>query len=335
MGQKVLDTQEQCQKDIQKTLKELEEGNFQAAQSILTAGYMYNLESREIDTTELYCSFWLNKLSDFERLNGPYERGQRLFLEWKAFLRFIESKPINYPSAVDAIKRGVFLLATAAYNEILNEGNNINDYNPKRTQEQVELLTKLGICLKARGLYEDAAQKLVAASKLSATSSLVMAHLADCYALCGSDRAAKALFREAFLEDARAIDLDFLDSALIKDLINDTKAVLKAEGKVVPPSIFNEWVAVVGVVFGVFNIKRVLGAKDIARLRQEIYSLEQDQKDPSRATSDAVPRLLNLYFRLIDYCQGHDERLVSETLLKVRILDRDIYDQFVGQDSRR
>ena len=52
----------------------------------------------------------------------------------------------------------------------------------------------------------------------------MLAELADCYSLCGEDKFGKVLYREAFFADPDSIDLDFLDSELIKCLIEKTKS---------------------------------------------------------------------------------------------------------------
>ena len=79
-----------------------------------------------------------------------------------------------------------------------------------------------------------------------------------------------------------------------------------------------------------FNVKRSMKSREVSRLKQEIFSLENEQKDPSRVTPFHTPRLLNLYFWLVDYCQAvSDEKLINEILLKIKVLDTSIYNLYV------
>lgn len=58
--------------------------------------------------------------------------------------------------------------------------------------------------------------------------------------------------------------------------------------------------------------------------------MENEHKDPSRSTSLQVPRLIYKYFWLIDYCQSiNDTQLINEILLKIKILDTDVYNHYV------
>ena len=80
---------------------------------------------------------------------------------------------------------------------------------------------------------------------------------------------------------------------------------------------------------GVFTMKRSLKFQEISRLKQEIYALENEQKAPMRSSELTVPRLINLYFWLIDFCQANnDSSLVTETLLKIKILDTGVYNLY-------
>lgn len=301
--------------DIKKALALLELGNIIDAEKVFTSGFMYNLDSPEIDITEIYCKYWIDRMNNIAAIKSPYERGERLIIEWKLFLKYVASKPTRFDDAVNAIKQGVFSLALHNYITVLPTSSGA---------ERAQILLRLGICYKKRGLFVESASCLVDANSLTPNNAAIIAQLADCYALCGRDKDAKVLFREAFYLGASNIDLDFLDSVLIRDLITQVKL------KGIKEPLLNEWVAVYGVTLGVFNIKRHLNQKEISKLRQEIYALENDQKDPARFTEISVPRLINMYFRLIDYCRDtHDDKTISESLLKIKILDKDVYTQYI------
>ena len=92
-----------------------------------------------------------------------------------------------------------------------------------------------------------------------------------------------------------------------------------------------EWIPVYGVLFGVFNIKRELSAPEVGKLKQEIFARENEAKDPSSDKVTLVPRLINLYFWLIDhYVMSNDSSSkINEILLKIKLLSSEIYTMYV------
>ena len=89
------------------------------------------------------------------------------------------------------------------------------------------------------------------------------------------------------------------------------------------------WIPVYGVLWGVFTIKRTMKYQETVKLKQEIYALENELKTPARANNLITPRLINLYFWLIDlYRANNDDKLVLQTLLRIKILAPDIYNLY-------
>lgn len=303
--------------DLRKAFACLEKGNPAEADRILGAGYMYNYENRETDVTRLYCKYWTEKMNNLLALPNPYEKGDALFNEWKNFKRFIRTKPVRFDDAIYAIKVGVFSLAREFFSTTLGDGGETTD------AVKCDLLCRIGVCLKEEGEYIKACDAFAQASKLSSSDPNIVALLADCHALCGHDRNAKVLFREAFYLGARNIDLDFLDSDLIKSLVRQVGAMGFS------PVSFNAWCGVYAVVFGVFNIKRKLSIKEASRLKQEIFALENEQKDPRRSSEQNIPVLIYDYFRFIDYCRDQkDSQKIRETLLKIKMLSIEVYNEY-------
>ena len=72
--------------------------------------------------------------------------------------------------------------------------------------QKAEILRKTGLCHKKLGDYETALKFLNDANVQMPESAPVLAEMADCYALCGEERIAKVLFREAFYVDAQKIE---------------------------------------------------------------------------------------------------------------------------------
>lgn len=305
----------QTEKGLKDALAYLERGNPIEAKKILDSSLMYDLESKELILTGKYCLFWSDAIYRLSDIENPYEKGERLLAEWKNFLDFSKQQQETYQVAIYATCRGIFSLALQNYSQMLDERDSV---------QKAEILRKAGLCYKKLGEFDNAKMCLSEANSLQSGQATVLAELADCYALCGDDKAAKVLFREAFFIDYKRIDLVFLDSELIKCLIKKTSA------KGYSGELLNAWIPVYGVLWGVFNMKRTMRSQEIGKLKQEIYALENEQKDPSRSSELLTPRLINMYFWLIDYCQiQNDNKLVNETLLKIKILDTTVYNLYV------
>ena len=181
------------------------------------------------------------------------------------------------------------------------------------------------MCYKKLGSYEIALRHLTEANSCLQGQASILAEMADCYALCGETKNAKMLFREAFYINAQQIDLVFLDSPLIRVLIE------KVMDKGYTGEPLQEWVSVYGVLYGIFNVKRQLRAQEHLRLKQEVYARENEIKDPANNRAVLTPRLLNLYFWLIDFYEvtKDDVEKIKEVVLKIRLLDPEIYQLYI------
>ena len=299
---------------LKEALSYLEAGNPIQAKKVLDNSLIYELDSQELIFTGKCCLYWQDVVLRLTEVTSPFEKGENLLAEWKNFLTVFREQE-SYEPALYAVCRGTFSLALQNFSRLLDEREPI---------QRAEILRKIGLCYKKLGEFDNAKMCLTEANQLQGGQAGVIADLADCYALCGDDKAAKVLFREAFYIDFKKVDLDFLDSQLITRLISKTKE------KGFSGDCLKAWIPVYGVLWGVFNIKRSMKSREVSRLRQEIYALENESKDPSRVTEYHTPRLLNLYFWLIDYCQSaSDDKLINEILLKIKILDTSIYNLYV------
>ena len=191
--------------------------------------------------------------------------------------------------------------------------------------DQAEVLRKTGLCYKKLGSYETARNCLADANSVKPETAAIIAELADCYALCAEERHAKVLFREAFYVDPQKIDPAFLDSELINCLMRNV------QDRGYSGAALMEWIPVYGQLYGVFTVKRKLRPTEIARLKQEIYAKENEIKDPSCQTELLTPRLINLYFWLVDYYLSTNEDVskVNEIVTRIKILDTEIYELYV------
>lgn len=300
---------------IKKALISLQNGDPMTAKSIICATMVTNLGDSRLVTIEAYCCFWCDSFEQCSAITNPYEKGDHLLVDWKAFIDYLKNHNTPDEEAVNAIQRGVFSIALECYKKTLEN---------TKASYKAEILRKIGICYKKIGDYEKAMNCLIDSNKHKPFQAEILAELADCHALCGNDKNAKALFREAFYLDSKKVELFFLDSELIRSLIAETeKKGFKGEE-------LNAWIPVYGVIYGVFDIKREMEAKDISKLRQDIYALEVKSKNPSNDTQTFVPTLIYKYFWLIDYCQMYNDNtdLIEQTLLKIKILDLSVYNLY-------
>jgi len=306
----------QTQEELTKAYGFLEAGKPEQARQILSAALENELDNKDIIFALRCCNFWIDYTRQMESLEDPFERGEGIVNEWKSFKAFTGREKNPNADILYAVRRGIFSLALENYNKLANERDPV---------QKAEISRKTGLCYKKFGEYETARNYLIEANAAQPGSAPILAEMADCYALCGEDRKAKVLFREAFFVDAQKIDFNFLDSELICCLIR------KVTEKGYTGAALQEWIPVYGVLFGVFNVKRELRSQEVGRLKQEIYAKENESKDPSSDSAVLTPRLINMYFWLIDHyvLTNEDTAKINQILLKIKILDPEVYTQFV------
>lgn len=279
-----------------------------------------DLENEDLSTAISFCAFWIDV---FESLQGqsPFDRGETLMSQWCNFSKWVSDIDNADARCVYAFKKGVFTRAVEEYSQVEDDGD------PK---QQAEIFRKKGLCSKRLGNFESALESLKTANSLYPSQAEILAELADCYDLCGETKWAKILFKEAFYIDAEKVDLENLDSPLVHGLID------RVENEGFAGRELKEWIPVYGVLLGVFNVKRGLRSQEIGRLKQEIYAKENELKDPANNSSLLVPRLMNLYFWLMDYylLSKESTKKINELLLKIKILDASIYNEYFDFDEK-
>lgn len=286
------------------------------AKVLLNNALVYELENQEILFAINCCNFWIDVMERAKAANDNFERGQTYCNEWKNFLQFLNREEQTFDRTLFAAKTGVFSSALACFNQLADERDPIL---------KAEILRKLGLCYKKLGSYETARNYLGEANEARPDSSPIIAEMADCYALCGEEKQAKVLFREAFYIDPQKIEQEFLDSELIQCLIRNVRQ------KGYSGAALMEWLPVYGQLYGVFTVKRRLRPQEIARLKQEIYAKETEIKDPSCQRDLLTPRLINLYFWLIDYYVAANENVskMNDIITRIKILDTEIYELYI------
>lgn len=305
----------QSEEGLKNAYSLMEQGKAKAAKDILAELYQYELGNSEVNFAVWCCSYWSDYILSLPQMD-PFEQGEGLCYRWKSFEDELSRKKDVFSKAVYSMQTGVFSLALKIFSSL---------DSPHNTVQKAEIALKTGICSKKLGKYDEALACLTEANSLSPSSAPVLAEMADCYALSGLEKQAKVLFREAFFIDAQKIDLTLLDSELIRCLIEQVRerGYTGAE--------LGEWVPVYGVLYGVFNVKRELRSQEVGELKQHIFEKEIEIKNPSNNSRLLTPRLINMYFWLMDhYVQKNDSgSRINDILLKIKILDRDVYDLYV------
>ena len=285
------------------------------AKAILEDALTADLDNKDLVFAVHCCSFWLEVYDSISQLDF-FEQGESLVNQWKRFLLLVSREHEPLENTVYAFKKSVFSQALESYRTQFDDIN---------TENKAEIYRKTGLCYKKLGSYETALSCLTEASGLIPGNAPILAEMADCYALCGEEKRAKVLFREAFFVDAKRIDIGFLEAPLIKLLIEHVQA------KGYTGATLQEWIPVYGTLLGVFSVKRELRSQEAGKLKQEIYARENELKDPANDSATITPRLLNLYFWLIDHYVMTKESVtkINEVLLKIKILDPAVYKLYV------
>jgi len=306
----------QSESTLNQAYKLIESGNIRQAKTILEEALTADLDNIDLVFAVHCCSFWELKIENHHQLE-PFECGESLINQWKQFQILLDHEKNPIESTVFTFKRLVYSLALEQYKKASDD----HDQNLR-----AEIYRKAGLCYKKLGFYEDALKCLTESNNIVQNTSSVLAEMADCYDLCGEPKLAKVLFREAFYIDPEKIDLSFLDSPLIKVLIE------RVQEKKYTGQVLQEWIPVYGVLYGVLTVKRKLRSQEVGRLKQDIYAKENELKDPANNSSILIPRLLNMYFRLMDHYVLSKENVnkINEVLLKIKILDQEVYKIYVS-----
>ncbi|HNX72698.1 MAG TPA: tetratricopeptide repeat protein [Spirochaetales bacterium] len=266
----------------------------------------------------LKCSeFWAECLESLKKIDPPLQRGDFVLAQWKSFCTFLVRIGGDFERAKYAFRRFAFGMALDFFLSIPDEQKKVLG---------IEMEFRLGRCRKALGDYETALIHLERATKIRKDNAVYLAELADCYALSGEQNAAKILFREAFFLGPDKIDLDFIESDLVQKIAERVRALNYPADKIA------EWIPVYAEIEGVFSVKRELTAQESSRLNSSMFSLENEIRENPSRTAALKPLLLNRYFWVLGNYKATnaDEAKIDKLLQKVRVLDKDIYKQYLS-----
>ena len=263
------------------------------------------------------CNFWREPTREADLMEDAFGRGDFLVAKWRTFKSFLSRISGDSEMAAYAFKRMVFGMALGAYLSAPEES---------RPKPDPEAEFRLGRCRKALGDYETALRHLEKAVAARRDSGKYLAEMADCLALSGELRLSKSRFREAFLVSPEAVELDYLESDMIRLLVTTVGDKGRASTAV------KEWIPVYGELTGLFDVKPELGPSEFARLNSSMFQLENELRE-NPAQADALkPRLLNRYFWLASHYRaiGAQDTRVEKILHKIRVLDEDIFQQYAS-----
>ena len=234
-----------------------------------------DFESPEVLWSLKCANFWSERFRGSKPCPIPSSAASTSSSQWKSFavLRRQAGRAIS-SAALFAFKRFAFSLALAQYSALPPE---------EKESHEADLALRMGICLKGTGDYVGALRSLEAAARERKEDAEVLAQLADAYALQGDERSSKALFREAFFIAPQRVDVELLESGMIRRLAAKV-ASLGYKGLELA-----EWMPVYGALLGVFGVKRELKAVEVGKLRQSIYQLENETKEEGGDRRSLVP----------------------------------------------
>ncbi|MDR1863183.1 MAG: hypothetical protein LBQ67_04595 [Treponema sp.] len=300
---------------IQKAYSSLKGADSDGALVFLQEALKTDYEHPEVLCALKCLSWWLERVKKLEDFHDPFEQGEFLISQWKAFNGFLDRIGQASDPCLYAMRRFVFSRALNLFQSLLGERAN---------QQDPGLLFLVGRCFKGVGNYDEAIKYLEQASRFRREDSATLSEQADVNALLGDVRAAKVLFREAFFLDPQGVDLTSMESEMIIRLRDKVKE-LGFSGLQLA-----EWIPVYGCIWGVFSVKRELKPAELGRLKQTILTLESEFRSRQEGNGPVKPRLINRYFWLIDHYEYVRDKgdLVEQTMRKIKFVDPAVYEQY-------
>jgi tetratricopeptide (TPR) repeat protein len=297
--------------------RHLKEGDAEGALRAIESALRIDYDEPELLWTLKCVNWWLEKTKCLEGIPSSYDRGIFIMSQWRGFYGFLDKIGGVFDSGRYAVRRFVSDLALENFKEVLSEG---------ALRHDPALDLQIGRCYKGAGDYETALEYIQKAARHMRESGEALAELADVEALLGEAKQAKVLFREAFFIDPAKIDVRSMESQEIAKLAETVRAMG------VQSDALAAWIPVYGTLLGVFSVKRELKAFELSRLKQEIFTLENEVRNNSEEKNILVPRLLNKYLWLLDHYENTNESgaSINEVLYKIKFIDAAIYDRYMS-----
>lgn len=291
-------------------------GDWDKARQDLNQAHGVNYDHPEVQDGMRCCAYWKERDRRTSALSSPFEKGDFLVSQWENF-DGVFSDRLN-----SSFERGRYALKHWVFHEAFHQFSLLA---PCESDQDPDVLLRLAQCVKALGDYPRGVELLEKARNKRNRDAIILAELADLYALTGEIRLSKAFFREAFFINPSKIDIMKLESPMMQKL-----RLQLSEGGYSGEELA-EWIPVYGVVYGIFTVKRELSSVEAAKLKQNILTLTHELQE-HQDKQYLVPRLINHYFWLIDHMiQQRDNRSrIEELLEKVRRLQPRIYELYTN-----
>lgn len=261
-------------------------------------------------------SFWQQAFARFSLFEGTehVERGLFLIKQW---IRFFD----DFHYLVPLLQRELYGLRLFIFEQALNEFRQIPNFS-----HDEELLLNISRCYNGLDNLKEALKYAQEAFKRNKNNPTILAEWGDLLVRTDNDKMGRLLLKEAFFINPELIELAFIESPIV------LKTIEKILEKEYDYKELKDWIPIYGTIYKVFCISRELRTVEYGKLRQAIFSMENSDEPMS---SKKKARLLNHYFRLIDYLKNSrnkrfDQREEVEKLLsKVKLLDAEIYKEYI------
>ena len=283
------------------------------------------LDFEHVETSfALKClTWWMERLKKVPEFQDPLDKGRFILSHWKSFYSFLDriGQSRDFDSCLYAVKHFIFSAALKNFEGLLGDGE--NQFDPG-------LLLLVGRCYKGVGNFDEALKYMEQAARFKREDGETLSELADVNALLEETRAAKALFREAFFIDPQGVEVRNLDCELMLRLSDLVREAGYSGQELL------EWIPIYGALYGVFSVKRELKLAELGKLKQSIFTLENEVRGKTSGRGEdaganlLVPRLINRYLWLIDHYEHKkaDPALIEETMLKIKIVDPAVYERY-------
>lgn len=283
-------------------------GQFTDAQNRLDRAHRLDIDNPEIKEGLKYCMFWEQRSGRLNPEMPDYDRGHYILQEWDQFHRSYPEP--SFFKGLEAIRHWCHTQVIDSFKKSLNRHRENTD----------TILLEMGLWAKNMGHYEESLRYLGRAFRENNESAVIAAHLGDVYGLLNQTKQSKILLKEAFFLSPSEVPLEALESGIIIRLVEK----VKAEGY--SGELLAEWLPVYACVWNIFNVRREIRPHEYEKLKQSIFVLKNRREEcPSEA--NIVPRLINSYFRLLDYhiVKKSEKSAVDEILMNIQLLDASIY----------
>ena len=312
--------------NLQEIYPLLEQFDILGAREILSSELVKDIENNEILFCLKICGFWDNHKNELIQNSSILEQGETLLLDWKEFTDLVQAESGAHEKCMISIKKGVFTFALKIFTELDSLLTNVNTQKNMQGIQRQKVLLRMATCNKCLGNYVIALDYLKKAAEFDTRDSSVIAEMADCYAFCGEEKAAKIMFREAFFHNASSVDIKFLESQMFLQVYEEVQK------RHTNNEALLEWIPIEGYLLGIFNAVRQLSAVEAGKLKQDIFALENELKSEGSQPEILKPRLINKYFWLIDYYLVTNDpeyrSKINDNLLKIKLIDSDIYERY-------